>query len=84
MCYMTEGLSETGRMMGFSRERRDTEGEMGSQKKEEYEGEHPYFASPRHPGLRADSPAALPRVAVCHWSADIEDLERHMESMKRE
>lgn len=71
-------------MMGFSRGRRDAGKETGFQKKEEDEGEHPYFASRRCPGLRADSPAALPRGAVCRWSADTEDLERHKESMKRE
>lgn len=71
-------------MMGFYMERTDPEREMGSQKNEEHEGEHPCFVSPGCPGLRADSPAALPRVAACHWSADTEGLERHVESMKRE
>lgn len=67
----------------LQREKRPRKGNV-SQKKEEHEGGRPYFVSPRHPSLQADSPAALPRVAACHWSADTEGLERDTESMKRE
>lgn len=68
--------------MGFSRERRDEEGKRAPRRNKSMEEDTPTLPAPRYPGFQAHSPAALPTVAACHWSAGIEDLERDTESMK--
>lgn len=68
--------------MGFSRERRDVEGERAPRRNKNMEEGTPTLPTPRYPGFQAYSPAALPTVAACHWSAGTKDLERDIESMK--